>query len=78
LKKIVIMKGSFIDSLEEFVLRECLEIMFPECSIEIRSNPLVSIPDKEIRMKPDQNRFALYEEEKGDPSLLKQIVSGSL
>jgi len=58
LKKIVILKGSFIDSREAYVLRECSKIMFPESDIEIRSNLLVSIPDEEIRMKPDQNRFA--------------------
>lgn len=39
LKKIVIMKGSFIDSLEEYALREILRIMFPECAIEIQSDP---------------------------------------
>ena len=54
MKKIVIVKRSFIDSIEEHVLRECLKIMFPESGIEIRSNPLVSIPDEKIRMNPDQ------------------------
>ena len=59
LKRIVIMKRSFIDSREAYLLRECLKIMFPESDIEIRSNPLLSIPDEDIRMKPDQNRIAL-------------------
>ncbi len=39
MKRIVILKGSFIDSLEEYVLRQCLRIMFPECNIEIRLDP---------------------------------------
>ena len=39
MKRIVILKGSIIDSLEEYVLSECLNIMFPECDIEIRSHP---------------------------------------
>ena len=58
MKRIVILKGSLIDSREAYVLRECLEIMFPQCDIEIRSNPLVNDPDEGIRMKPDPNRFA--------------------
>ena len=41
MKKIVILKGSFIDSLEDYVLRECLKIMFPECEIKIRSDILM-------------------------------------
>jgi hypothetical protein len=48
LKRTVTMKGSFIDSLEEYVLRECLNVMFPECSIEIRSDPSVNSPDEEM------------------------------
>ena len=39
MKKIVIMKGFFIDSLEEYALKEILRIMFPECAIEIQSDP---------------------------------------
>jgi hypothetical protein len=35
LKRIVILKGSFIDYLEEYVLRGCLIITFPEFDIEI-------------------------------------------
>ena len=58
MERIVILKGSLIDTLEDFVLKECLKIMFPECKIEIRSNPIVNNPDEGIRMKPDQNQFA--------------------
>ncbi|MFO7738505.1 MAG: hypothetical protein R6V46_08530 [Desulfatiglandaceae bacterium] len=50
MKKIVIMKGSFIDSLEEYVLRECLKIMFPECNIEIRAVATVNSPDRKINI----------------------------
>ena len=48
MKKIVIMKGSFIDYLDEYVLKECLNIMFPECKIEIRSGTSVNSPDEEM------------------------------
>ena len=37
MKRIVILKGPFIDCIDESVLRECLRIMFPECEIEVRS-----------------------------------------
>jgi hypothetical protein len=58
LKRIVILEGAFIDSLEEYVLSECLRIMFPECKIEIRSNHHISSPSEELRIKPAQNQFA--------------------
>jgi hypothetical protein len=58
------MKGSFIDSLEEYVLSECLKIMFPGCDIEIRAVAPVTSPDKKINISPDQNQFALSKEEK--------------
>ena len=48
MERTVILKGSIIDSLEEYVLRECLTIMFPECNIEIRSDPSVNSPDEEM------------------------------
>ena len=50
MKKIVIMKGSFIDSLEEYVLRECLKIMFPECNIEIRAVAPANTLDRKINI----------------------------
>jgi len=53
MKRIVILKGSIIDSIEEYVLKECLRIMFPECHIEIRSAPAVNSRDEEIYIKPD-------------------------
>ena len=59
MKRIVILKGSLIDSLEEFVLKKCLGIMFPECDIEIRSVARASSPDDEIHIKPDNYKFAL-------------------
>ena len=59
MKRIVIVKGSFIDSLEEYILRECLEIMFPECHIEIRAAPAVNSPDKGVDIEPAQKHFAL-------------------
>jgi hypothetical protein len=50
MKRIVILKGSFIDSIEEYVLKECLKIMFPECNVEIRLVPAVNSPEeKNIR-----------------------------
>ena len=48
MKKIVILKGSLIDTLEEFVLKECLGIMFPECEIEFRSDPRANTPYDDI------------------------------
>ena len=59
MEKIVIMKGPFIDSLEKYVLMECLRIMFPECEIEIRSHPHVYSPDGEIPVESVKNQFAL-------------------
>ena len=38
MERIVIMKGSSVDSPDEYVLTECLKIMFPDCEVEIRSN----------------------------------------
>ena len=58
MKRIMILKGSLIDSLEEFVLKECLGIMFPECEIEFRSDPRGSASNDEDRIKPDQRHFA--------------------
>jgi hypothetical protein len=57
LKKLVILKGSFIDSLEEYVLRECLKRMFPECKIEIRLIPQVEGLNEETHIMPGKNRF---------------------
>jgi len=59
MKRIVILKGSLIDSLEEFVLLECLGIMFPECEIEIRADPRVKTPDNVMHSKRDQNQVVL-------------------
>lgn len=61
MKKVVILKGSLIDSLEEFVLTECLGIMFPECHIDIRSIPCVNIQDKvgEIQSNTDEYKSFL-------------------
>jgi hypothetical protein len=64
LKRIVILKGSFIDSIEEYVLRQCLRIMFPECNIEIRLDPAANSPDEAIHIKPDQNQFDLLKGKK--------------
>jgi len=64
LKRIVILKGSFIDSIEEYVLRQCLRIMSPDCNIEIRLEPAVNSPDEAIHVKPDQNQFDLVKEKK--------------
>ena len=59
MKRIVILKGSIIDSIEEYVLKQCLRIMFPECNIEIRLVPAVNSRDEEIHIKPDQNQIDL-------------------
>jgi len=58
LKKIVILKRFSIDSSEGYILSECLRIMFPECEIEIRSDPYLNSPDEKINIKPNQNQFA--------------------
>ena len=64
MKKIVILKGSSIESLEESVLSECLSIMFPECDIEIRSDQPVNSIGGRINIKLDQDQFALSKREK--------------
>jgi hypothetical protein len=48
LKRIVVIKGSFIDTIEEYVLKECLNIMFPGCKIEICSVKSVDSPYEEM------------------------------
>jgi hypothetical protein len=57
MKKVVILKRSLIDSLEEFVLTECLGIMFPECHIDIRSIPCVNSPDKFGEIQSNNNKY---------------------
>jgi hypothetical protein len=59
LKRIVILEGSFIDSPEKYGLVECLRIMFPECKMEIRSNPHVDSPNEELHIEPDQKQLTL-------------------
>ena len=54
MKKMVIVRGSLIDSIEEYVLRECLRIMFPECEVEIRSVPIVDSQKMQMNIRPDQ------------------------
>ena len=53
MKRIVILKVYLIDAMEEFVLTECLGIMFPECDIEIRAVTDATGPDVDIYRKPD-------------------------
>ena len=48
MKKIVILKGALIDSLDENILCECLNIMFPECNVEICSGTSTKYPDEEM------------------------------
>ena len=48
MKRIVIIKGHFINSIEEYLLKECLNIMFPECKIEIRAGAPVNSPGEEM------------------------------
>ena len=57
MKRTVIMKGSFIDSMEEYVLRESLKIMFPDCNIDIQLVPAVISPDEEIHIASGRNQF---------------------
>ena len=64
MNRIVIVNGSFIHLLEEYILRECLQIIFPECYIENRSDPHANSPDEEIDIEPAQKHFALYNKEK--------------
>jgi hypothetical protein len=59
MEKIVIMKGTSIDSIDEYILRVCLRIMFPECEIDIRPHPPVYSPDGEIDTEPVKNQVAL-------------------
>lgn len=39
MNKIVTLKGPSVDSQDEYVLTECLKIMFPNCEVEIQSAP---------------------------------------
>jgi hypothetical protein len=58
LKRIVILKGSIMDSLEKYVLSECLNIMFPACGTEIRSHPSEYGPEEEIPVELGQNQLS--------------------
>lgn len=58
MEKIVILKGSYIDSLDEYVLTECIKIMFPECEIEIQLYPPADFPNEKAHNRPDKNRSA--------------------
>ena len=60
LKRIVILKGYAIDSIDEYVLRECLKIMFPDCELEIRSTLPESSRDDEADNRPSPNQLASW------------------
>jgi hypothetical protein len=45
MEKIVILKGPSVDSPGEYVLTECLKIMFPDCEVEILSTLPENSPD---------------------------------
>ena len=38
MNKTVILRGAYIDGKDNFILKECLKIMFPDCEIAIHSN----------------------------------------
>jgi hypothetical protein len=50
MKRVVTLKGPSIDSQDEYVLTECLKIMFPNCEVEIRSAPPENSRDEEARI----------------------------
>jgi hypothetical protein len=53
----VILKGAFLDSIDEGVLRECLRIMFPECEIEIQLRPPVGGTDQDKGIETGKDGF---------------------
>ncbi|MBA3027518.1 MAG: hypothetical protein FP816_01715 [Desulfobacteraceae bacterium] len=58
MKKIVILKGGAIESIDEYILKKCLRIMFPECDIEIQSSQPIQRPLKKSRPKTRENQMA--------------------
>ena len=56
MNKIVILKQPFTNSQQGNLLRNYLRIIFPECSIEIRENRTVYLPDEKIFTASDDVR----------------------
>jgi hypothetical protein len=58
MNRVVTLKGPSIDSQDEYVLTECLKIMFPDCEIEIRSTRPENSRDEEGHNRFGRNQFA--------------------
>ncbi|MFO7739793.1 MAG: hypothetical protein R6V46_15045 [Desulfatiglandaceae bacterium] len=58
MNRVVTLKGPSIDSQDEYVLTECLKIMFPDCEIEIQPTPAENNRDKEDQLTFGTNQFA--------------------
>ena len=37
MERVVILKGPFFDAQDQYILIQCLGIMFPECTVDIQS-----------------------------------------
>jgi len=59
MERIVIMKGPSVDSPDEYVLTECLKIMFPDCEVEIRSTMHGNHRGVEADDRAERHPFAL-------------------
>jgi len=59
MERIVILKGPSVDSPDEYILTECLKIMFPDCEVEIRSALPENNRDEETQSRPGRNQCDL-------------------
>ena len=58
MNRIVTLKGPSVDSQDEYVLKECLKIMFPNCEVEIQSAAAENSRDKEDHDTSGTDQFA--------------------
>jgi hypothetical protein len=58
MNRVVILTGPSIDSQDEYVLTECLKIMFPNCEVEIRSAPPEDSRDEKANNRSGRHPFA--------------------
>jgi len=58
MNRVVTLKGPSVDSQDEYVLAECLKIMFPDCEVEIQAAPAENSWDKGDYNTSGTNQFA--------------------
>ena len=58
MERIVILKGPSVDVHDEYVLTECLKIMFSDCEVEIQSTLPGNSRGPEAHDRPGKNQFA--------------------